>query len=317
MITFLVLGCTSCQFAPEMEREYQKLFSDSKYRNGFNVTSTQEGIGETQGVLDYNATTATSPKWRIAQWNNINNDILTGSYINDLSLHKYETKGGNTVTTDTENGVITLKINTSSEYGLNGITHNQRKEGESWPHLLLEYMLADDEILKISDKKEIRMDIAYNILSLDDMMPSGTTNNSLHSAQFQWYITVQNRNEASADYGKYIWFGLSFYEKRYDFPPAYAAQDGGKEHNTGAFIYVPDMAEIMKNEGKTEIGKNMHVDVNILPLIESAFDLAQQRNYLQNTVWEDLFVTSSNIGWEMPGTYDATVRIDSINIKYY
>lgn len=315
IVAFIVVACLSCSTNTAQE-EYKNLFSDSHYLKGFNVSSVQEGVGETQGIINYSGKDATTPVWRISQWNNINNDILTGAYSNKGSLHTTQTEHGNVVASDTEKGSIVLTINTSSEYGLNGITSNPRKEGESWPHLLLESQLPDNEVLKISDKKEIRMDVTYNITDLEDCMPEGTTNVGLHSIQFQWFVTVQNRTVGSEDHGRFIWFGLSYFDKRYEFSELYAAQDGGKEHNTGAFIYMPDMKEILGEQGKTEIGKKMHVDVDILPIIKKAFSLAQERNYLTNSKWEDLYITSSNIGWEASGTYNASVTIDALNIKY-
>ncbi|SBV90546.1 hypothetical protein [uncultured Dysgonomonas sp.] len=309
-------GKTDPDPEPPVTYVYTNLFSDSEYKKGFNVSSTQEGNAEVHGILDYGDITTSAPVWRIAQWNCINNDIFAGTYSLNGSVHTYKTAKGNVVAADVEKGSLVLGINTSSEYGQNGITSNPRKSGESWPHLLIEYVLADKDILKVDGKEEIRMDIAYNVTQLDDKMPAGTTNADLHTAQFQWYVTVQNRTQGSEDYGRYIWFGLNFFDKRYEFPPAYAAQDGGKEHNTGAFIYVPEMSQIMGSQGKTAIGKDMHVDVDVLPIIKSAFKLAQERKYLLNTTWEDLYITTSNIGWEVPGTYDVTVRIDSVNIKY-
>ncbi|MDR2955813.1 MAG: hypothetical protein LBV43_12100 [Prevotella sp.] len=298
-----------------VEHTCTSLFSDPHFQNGFNILSVKEGNGEIQGVFDYQGKAGGSPTWRIAQWNNYNNDLLNAQYSDEDGVHTYRTANGNVVSVDSNTGSLKLGINTSTEYGKNGITSNPRKNGESWPHLLIEYVLGDKEILKISDKKEVRMNIAYNITDFKDRMPDGTTDKGLHTAQFQWYVTVQNRTQGSEDYGQYIWFGLSFFDVRYEIPPAYAAEDGGKEHNTGAFIYVPDMREILV-DGKTEIGKDMLVDVDILPMIRSAFKLAQERNYLKNTTWDDLYITTSNIGWEVPGTYDATVRIDSLNIRY-
>jgi hypothetical protein len=295
---------------------YQYLFTDTKYQKGFKVGSTIEGNGALHGYLNYNETATGTPVWFIAQWNCINNDILNSTYTVDGSTHEYRTNGGNRVVTNTRTGSVIVDINTSSEYGLNGITSNPREPGEPWPTLLLEYTLADNKILKISDKAEVRMAIDYKVLKVEDMMPAGKTNTGLHSAQFQWFVTIQNRNSSSPDYGRYIWFGLSFYDKRYDFTPLYAAEDGGKEQNTGAFIYMPDMRNIMGAQGKTEIGKTMHVDVDILPVIKSAFTLAQQRKYLLNTAWEELYIGATNIGWEVPGTYNVAVQIDTFNIKY-
>jgi hypothetical protein len=216
---------------------------------------------------------------------------------------------------DTQSGSVILGLNTESEYGQNGHTTNPRKEEEPWPTLLLEYACSENQLLNISNQREIRMVIEYELLKVEDKIPAGKTNTNLHTAQFQWYITVQNRNHSSSDYGRYIWFGLCFYDKRYDFTQLYASEDKGP-NNTGAFIYVPAMRDIMGAQGKTEVGKAMVVDVDILPIIQTAYTVAQQRGYLPNTSWEELYIGGTNIGWEITGTYNAEVRIDSFNIKY-
>lgn len=299
------------------EYDYSLLIKDSKYERGFQVTSTDESNHQVQGTLKYGGTAISgTPVWMIGQWNNLNNDILKATYKNTGSVHEYKTDGGNRVVSDTDKGTITLELNTTSEYGLNGITSNPRKENEPWPTLLLQCSMSDQEILKIADKEEIRMDVDYNVTKVEDKMASGTVNRSLHSAQFQWFVTIQNRTMGSKDYGRYIWFGLCFYDKRYDFTPEFAAEDGGKEQNTGAFIYMPDMSQILSGLGKTVVGQAKHVDVDILPIVRSAFKLAQQRKYLLNTTWEDLYIGSMNIGWEVPGTYNVAVQINSLNIKY-
>ncbi len=300
----------------EEQKEYEDLFTDSKYLRGFKVGSTDESNGQAQGYLNYNEVATGTPVWLIAQWNCINNDILRSTYTGSGSTHEYKTEGGNRINVNTQTGVIILDLNTVSEYGKNGIASNPRKANEPWPTMLLEYGLTEQEILKVSDKQEIRMAVDFNVLKAEDKMPTGSADPGLHTAQFQWFITVQNRNLSSPDFGRYIWFGLNLYDKRFDFAPLYAAEDGGKEQNTGAFIYMPDMRDIMGQQGKTEIGKTMRVDYDVLPVIKKAFALAQQRKYLIHTSWEELYIGASNIGWEVPGTYNTAVQINSFNVKY-
>lgn len=322
IITFflIVMSCKSDNNAIDTNADqapFSTIFKDKRYENGFFVGSTNEANPNVVGKLNYGGTVTTTPVWRIGQWNCINNDLMKAvySFVNNQFEYKVGTNG-NRIAVNKTDGTLTLEINASTEYGLNRITSNPRKANEPWPTLLCEYKLPDTEILKISDKKEIHMDIDYKVLKLEDKMPAGTTNPALHSATFQWYITVQNRNTLSTEYGQYLWFGLCFHDKRYDFAPSYAAQDGGKENNTGMFIYIPDMKQIMSTQGKAEIGKKFSVDFDVLPILREAFTLAQKRNFLTKTKWEDLYVGATNIGWEVTGTYDVSVEINQFDIKY-
>lgn len=87
----------------------------------------------------------------------------------------------------------------------------------------------------------LRMD--YEVTKIEDKSYSAP-NPALHCAQFVWYVTLQNRNADSADFGKYVWFGLNLFDNRMagSVSDGFAAQDGGKEQNTGAFIYQPSSA---------------------------------------------------------------------------
>lgn len=295
---------------------YQPLLTDPTFAQGFWLGSTDEANGNVQGKLDYQGTATGNPVWKLAQWNCINNDMAKAAYSTSGTLHSYLTSGGNKITVDRSSGVIHLELNTTSEYGLNGITSNPRKPNEPWPTMLIEYGLDEQHILKIADKQEIRMDIAYKIEKLEDHIPTGKFDKNLHSAQFQWFVTVQNRTIGSADFGRYIWFGLNFFDKRYEYAPFFAAEDGGKENNTGAFIYMPDMKSILSAQGSSMVGKNMKVNVNVLPIIKEAFKLAQQRHYLQNTTWNDLYIGATNIGWEVTGTYNVAASIQTLSLKY-
>lgn len=314
----LLISCSEKDIVePNPEPVYSTVFKDKLFKNGFNLRSTNEANHGLVGKLDYDGQAIGNPVWNIGQWNCINNDLLDANYNFVNNQHEYLVgTNGNKVTVNTTDGTITLELNTSTEYGLNGITHDPRREGEPWPTLLLEYEIPKSEIVKISDKQEIRMKVDYNVHKLEDKMMPSTTNPDLHSAQFQWFITVQNRNVSSVEFGRYIWFGFNFQDKRFDYAPYYAAQDGGKENNTGAFIYMPDMRPLMSSQGKAELNKEFSVDIDVLPIIREAFDLAQKRNFLTKTIWEDLYIGASNIGWEVTGTYDVAVDIHKIDIVF-
>lgn len=318
--TIFLSTCSEEDILPDenndINYEYEALLTDPTYSQGFWLGSTDESNGDVQGQLDYDGAAVGTPVWKLAQWNCINNDMADAIYLVDGGVRIYQTAGGNKVSVDSSSGSISLELNTTSEYGLNGITSNPRRENEPWPTILIEYSLDESHILKVANQKEIRMELAYCIDKVEDHIPTGQLNTDLHSAQFQWFVTIQNRTAGSPDFGHYIWFGLNFYDKRYEYAPFYAAEDGGKENNTGAFIYMPDMKSIMGTQGGSKIGKNMKVDVNILPIVKEAFKLAQQRNYLLNTTWDDLYIGATNIGWEVTGTYNVAVTIQKISLKY-
>ena len=140
----------------------------------------------------------------------------------------------------------------------------------------------------------------------------GAVNPHLHAPQLLYYITVENRNPHSADFGKYVWLGLQLYDSRYGIPPFYADEDGGKDVNTGMFIYLPSADKYVASP--VSVNNLTKVNYNVLPEISVAFALAQSRGYLTNTTFNDLYIGGMNIGWELPGTFDVCVEIADLNL---
>jgi hypothetical protein len=237
MITFISIHSKSISYS---------VLQDNNYAAGFFLSQSVRTTSIPQGKLEFGGEAKGEKSWVIAQWASINNDLTNAVYSKTGNSHTYQALvDGSRLTVDPVAGSISLGLSASKEYGLNGITSNPRANGESWPHLLLEQSLTRYEQLKISDKKELRMDLTYNVTKFVDMMPAGTTNPGLHCCMFNWYITVNNRNVNSPDYGKFFWFGLKYYDNRYDFAAEYAAQDAGKVGATDAFIYKPAMQPLM------------------------------------------------------------------------
>jgi hypothetical protein len=306
MFSFISIHCQSISYS---------VLPDKNYAAGFLLSQSNRSTSIPQGKLELGGEAKGEKFWRISQWWSINNDLTNAVYSKTGNTHTYQALvDGSRLTVDPVAGSISLGMSASKEYGLNGITTNPRVSGEAWPHLLLEQGLSRYDQVKISDKKELRMDLTYNVTKFVDMMPAGTTNTGLHCCMFNWYITVNNRNVNSPDYGKFFWFGLKYYDNRYDFAAEYAAQDAGKVGATDAFIYKPAMQPLMVT--KTVIGQPKTVNVDILPFIISGFALAQSRGYLTNSTLDELFVGSTNIGWEVQGTYDVDVSILNLDMSY-
>lgn len=299
---------------PEEVIPYTALFKDTLYKNGFSVGHVQDGTPGVATILTYGGIAPGNPFWSIGQWNNYNNDLKDAVLTSAGGLHEYNTENASAVRINTGTGTVQLQLNTESEYGYSAVCPvNPRRAGDKWPHILLAYDVPQNDLLKISGKQEIIMAADFTIDEVENKIPAGTYNPDLHAAQFQWFITVQNRNMQDDGYGEYFWFGLSYYDSRHDFSPHYSARDG---NTTGMFIYIPAMQQILGATGKTEPGKNMKVSTNVLPIIETAFELAKQRGYMQKTNKDDLHIASMNIGWELPGTYNVRSTIRKLNIYY-
>ena len=104
-------------------------------------------------------------------------------------------------------------------------------------------------------------------------------------------------------------------------PAGMAAYDGGKEDNTGMFIYMFSLSQVddsldynVVDKPSSVVGQRRNVAVDVLPFIKAGIISAQKKGALKGASWEDMVFNSTNIGWEIPGSYDVSVDIHSMNM---
>lgn len=314
---------------------YSDLIADHEFSKGFTVSVSKDG-GEVQpdgSVKLYHdealrmesvgADKSSVPEWTLAQWGS------KYDFLDSYRLSYYE--GGNALRImskgKTLNGeyvpakVLDVNGSDSSIYiELNAQTEYDapRRSGESWPHVLLSQDFSD-RLVHVASQKEIVMAMEFEITKFEDCMGASADRN-LHCAQFVFYVTLQNRTKNSAGYGEYVWFGIGLWDNRNvgTVTSLFAAQDGGKENNTGAFIYSPSSSLYYPELGGVvpEAHTPVSMRCNIVEAARAAFDLAKQRNFLSNTAWEDLYVGGMNFGFEVTGTYNVGANISKVGIYY-
>lgn len=292
-----------------------QIIADRNFSHGFNVSSQTDGIGTPIGQIKLDEDDMVNPQWKLAQWycgyyhradqalyDTYN--LLNGEHNINGTKHIF-TDASKKFSIDTATGAMSMRLLGTKEYTSN------RKSGEGWPHLLLEYSMMKNYYLK--DLKSVRFEMNFELTKLASGYKSASEIDvNLHTAQFVFYCTLRNANSASKDYGQYIWFGLNLFDARYEIVPAYASQDSGKEINTGAFIYQPISSTYCKTP--TRLGEEQKIDWNMLPRMKDAFQAAQDARFLVNTKWEDLQLCRGNFGFEVTGTYDIAADISVLNL---
>ena len=298
---------------PPEEALVINLVRDPKHENGFNVKGQQDGDSSYKGKLWYESEPEES-YWDLAQWEcgyylkedgkyPASHDILKAEKSEENGTYQWR-DASKVFQSNPQTGALFLALDASKEYTA------PRKNNEPWPHLLLEYSLAENPKVAAMSRLELQLD--FELKSFENLMADGNQKNGLHTAQFLWYMTVRNDNPNSEDYGCFMWFGVNLFDRRYEFADMYAMQDTGKPINTGAYIYQPAAKDILPHA--TAIGVQQNVRVDLLPFIRKAFMSAQNAKFFTRSNFSDLVVGGGNFGWEMTGTYSAAMAVNHFQL---
>ena len=296
---------------------YSALFNDPFIKNGISVLKPDGSVaGTISGTNADGEACWVFPQWGskydvydYAERNYFNGgDAFT--YVSDGKVIDGETVPGKILTIDSSVGSIYMELNAEAEYDA------PRQDGESWPHTLLSQDFGDN-LVHVSELSDLVMNMSYEITKFEDCMGT-TADSNKHCAQLVWYITLQNRTPNHEDYGKYVWFGITLWDNRLSGAASggYAAEDAGKDDATHAFIYQPASSIVHPNGKCPVVNEERVVDFHLLEAARTAFNTAKERGYLGNTEWEDLYIGGMNFGFEVTGTYNVAVQIDSVGVYY-
>ena len=283
------------------------LFADMQFRRGFLLSYPDAAMGrQVQAVLTGDPP-AGEPAWRLCQW--ATKYSLAGVARTNLPNGDlvWENAGKRVVVGlgGGDNADLILDVRGKAEYG-----DHVRRWGESWPHLLVEQDAT--HIHRLSELAAIDLALDLRLLSFEDHMPADRFDPGLHAAQFQLFFIVRNINRDNGDFNNYIWFGVPFFDSRHDIPPACMAPDAGKKDATGKFICTVDGRQVNTTPMK---GRQwVRVRKDLLPHIRQGLAEAAQCGYLRAADPNDFAVFNMNLGWEIPGAYNAAIQINNFHI---
>ena len=285
-----VLYSTSL-FAEEKLRE---VLNDTTFSQGFILTGATHNAPrriETFGQKDI------KPAWIMPQWNS--QGLLDRVNVDESTIKL--TDDFKSVTLNRKTGAINLTVYASKEYETPRTSPSQ-----PWVHLLLEQSPFLKPI-KVSEAAAIWVEVEFE---LTKNVAHGRQNPSLHAAQLSWFLYMKNTNSQSKGFRDFLWFGISMFDSRYDFVPDFAAQDFAMPN--GSFIYTLGSKRYFDTPIK--VGERRTLRRNILGDLREAIETAHTRGFITNTTIEDVVLDGTNIGWEVPGTYDAGVTLHKISI---
>ncbi|MBP7053047.1 MAG: hypothetical protein KBE65_18740 [Phycisphaerae bacterium] len=284
------------------------LFADMQFRRGFLLSYPDSSRGRAVEAVLTLGDANNVPAWRLCQWATKYSLAQAACVPGEAGDRSYENQGKRVVVggPGSPNRDLILDIRGKVEYGASA-----RKPGESWPHLLIE---QDAAVLYPLDELDgIRLAITLRLVHCVNHIPAGQYDPGLHAAQFQMFFIVKNIAPASQDRGDYFWFGVPFFDSRHDIPPAYMARDAGKGDATGKFIYTLDARSL--GIAPLSDGRWIVVQADLLPFIRSGLQEAVKRGYLKDATLHGYAVANMNLGWEIPGTFDAAIQVRDLDIS--
>lgn len=282
------------------EHEVQ-LFEDLAFRRGFHLSYPSSSRGREVADTLRGEESSSPPAWRLCQWGTRHS--LAGAKSQEIEgggvVFENEAKRVVIGAPRSEQGDLLLEVRGGVEYG-----DRDRRAGEAWPHLLVEQDAT--AAIPLADLDALRLRIELRLESIVDRMKE-RLDPRLHTAQLQLFLIVKGSS------GDYFWFGVPFFDFRHELPPPYRARDGGKDDATGKLIYTIDSRKALKTPLRA--GRWASVDVDLLPEILEGLRYAAREGYLESGDPAEYRVVNMNLGWELPGTLDASVRIRGLDVR--
>lgn len=306
---FVCLALCACNSSRQLGRQAKEtiavsLVADSTFGNGIILRGTNSGNPVTSDTFKPFSDALGPACWMLSEWGSSHPLRTTVATGNDTSV-SYSNEGKKITFSRSENGTgIEMEIFTSREF------HAARKSGEDWPHLLLEQELRPQ--LRVDSITSLMLNLNAQLMYCNNRMKSQEFDPKIHTAQFSLYLAVNNRNRNSPGYGDYVWFGVPLYDYRYKHINLYKAKDVGKADATGRFIY--SIAGRSAYQGSFHDQNWKHIAKDLYPEIRKAFETAKHNGYLTASSWEDMYITGMNIGWEVPGTFDAGLQLEGLSL---
>ena len=282
----------------------RELIQDPSFRRGLNACRPAPGRHDRYGVLE--GFEALPPAWDLVQWSS-REAIPIAPNRTDAEVRTWSNRyksvqlgaGSGSGTA----GELVLAVNGWEEYG-----ERARRDGEPWVHLLVEQFFENPPAL--SELTGARFRISVRLLH-SRLRRTADYSTGRHAAQFQVFLTLQNRNPGSTGHGKFLWFGIPLYDDRHRVPPAHKTQDTA---GSGMFIYTPSgdsYAETSAHDGSW-----LQVDREILPMLREALETAWKQGFLvESRKADDYRITGINLGWEVPGILDVSMAVKGLGLR--
>lgn len=308
------LGACASVWAQDSPR-VQELLGDLNFERGFHVTSSNVFLGDFRLPFagEQQPAAELEPTWGLATHASKYN-ISKGEFVSEEKYAAVTTPGQIVSLTKDDEGVVTLKlgVKTENEYSA------PRRADQLWIHLLITRDFEEEERVAFEDVDSVVFSCDARVPYVEKTDPNNAYDSGLHTTQASVYFSLPNGNPDSEDYRDYIWFGVSFYDERYEIQTDYVAVDGDpKTIGTGKLIYrLGEQKSIDDLLGGVNPYSNewVHVEFDVKKFLPDAIKAAHEKGFLIHSKPEDFVVAHFNFGWETPGTYASDLEIKNLKL---
>lgn len=333
----MTAACSEAPDGPDPSggEDYIELLTDKNFARGFNLFGPESRFHATDYWEQLFFESTADPFWKLATWGCFNNYFLdrdltvteegkTYTYpknpLNTVKEGDWYTISNPSVTVKANptQGSLVLSLDSSQEYGKTPAytdaprLSSPRKSGEAWPHLLIEQNIVSS--LTLDQVEEAVFSLDFNVSKVERLMSDEEFDSSLHTAQITWFVSIACINPMSQFYNQYIWFGVPIYDYRFPSMSESFHIDGGKEDATGMLIYGSPTEDYLPDG--VEVGKRISFQHDFYPNMQRAFNVARERGLFADCTLADMRIINTNLGWELPGTFDATFELYGMSIQY-
>ncbi|HOQ89932.1 MAG TPA: hypothetical protein PLX03_07320 [Candidatus Hydrogenedentes bacterium] len=290
------------------QAQENELFEDSAFLRGFHVSAVKpwDQPNILGPIVPEGLSPSAPPVWRLAQWHS-NSLLKPGTLSRDPEVPLWK------AATDTKSIILRQEkgraILTLECLGAREFAGRPRRQGEPWPHLLIEQALDSPPISKL---EQLTFSIRFRIPSVSaDPDLADKLDPGLHTAQTTAYWTVEGAGDDG--HKDMFWFGIPLFDVRYPVPPAYCSVDTGFPGATEKYIYT--VAGDRLWSGATGDGAWRENTVDLIPLLKEALRAIQEKGAMTRVCPDSLRLTSFNLGWEITGPYNASLEISGLSLR--
>ncbi len=239
------------------------------------------------------------PVWTVAPWHSkgsLDRRELKGDTVRIYDDFK-------SLSVNRKTGVFNMTVHGIREYA-------DRPGAETfnpWVHLLL----SQGDTLKTPMLHTLESLVVELEFELTEFRSAVKNPPDTQAAQFQLFLYLRGVDTENPNrYKNFTWFGISVFDNRKDFTDDYAARDFAMQN--GQFIYTIGSKHTLRD--KVEVGKRRRIKIDILPHVKKALEIGHARGFMEGTRYEDTLFDGMNIGWEIPGLFDAGMTVHRFSI---